>query len=603
MSKIVLMLMALCSALGSASDGDKRAGLTVAPRWNKVWLSPRLKGNWVVIRYEHKFAKGQAPAGTVLVELPPEVTCLSAVIMPFEQQPCDGGGARVLLKDVPLDGSKNGMYLCLATTLKTGANAKGRIWAEWKNGKSVVTEFPIQVIETPVARQPREIMTGTAVWPYMIASWPDFYQQYASLGFNQMNLWHDSIYCGGYRDKGRKPYEDLIHAAQSATEQRIMLSLNASVSWNRSIIEKDHDAQALFLRGQRGGPCPSYRGPGFVEGIHYNAAIADSGISWIQSDEEEFGSGGFSQACVCPRCEDRWKKWLKENRPALKHLSPEEIIADQAEFPEHWRAWLWFRASLTTERYKLYKEELEKAVAKYGAHSSPKPLLGWWAGAVDDATLEGCMQDGRALANTIDQVILQHYYRYGLSPRRFRETFRRQCWALAGKNCYAALDSDWEDANVPGNMAASALETLFAGGSGYSVWYGPYMDTRQWTELAAVNDLIAQHEETFLKGKDTDLFRCFATEGKEVYFPSWSQDICTATRETDAEGLLLITDYRKERKPVWIERSMKYAGPLALIDALTGQPAAQLAAGQWDFFIYLKDSPWKLLVWKKGAKL
>lgn len=245
---------------------------------------------------------------------------------------------------------------------------------------------------------------------------------------------------------------------------------------------------------------------------------------------------------------------------------------------------------------------MNKAVAQHGARSSPKPWLGWWAGAVDDLTLEGCMQDGRALANTIDQVILQHYYRYKLSPHRFRETFRRQCWALAGKNCYAALDSDCEDANVPGNLAASALEILFAGGSGYSVWHGPYMDTRQWAELGMVNDLIATHEETLRKGKDTDLFRSFVTEGKEPYFPSWSPDVCTATRETDAEGLLLITDYRNERKPIWVERSMKYDGPMVLRDALTGEPAAQLAAGQWDFRIHLKEFPWKLLVWKKDAR-
>jgi hypothetical protein len=82
-------------------------------------------------------------------------------------------------------------------------------------------------------------------------------------------------------------------------------------------------------------------------------------------------------------------------------------------------------------------------------------------------------------------------------------------------------------ANVPGNLTAAVRETLFAGGKGYCIWYGPYTDTWQWAELAVVNDVVARHE------VESDLFRCFAPEGKGDYFHAWSHDVFASTLETD----------------------------------------------------------------------
>ena len=65
------------------------------------------------------------------------------------------------------------------------------------------------------------------------------------------------------------------------------------------------------------------------------------------------------------------------------------------------------------------------------------------------------------------------------------------------------------------------------------------------------------------------------------------------------EGLLLISDYRKEQKPLWVERSRKYTGPVTLCDAFSGQEVAKLSAGQWEFEIDLKKSAVRLLMWKK----
>ena len=615
-----LASLALTVSAGSAAAAGAGGaeGITVAPRWGKIWLSPRLTANWVNLKYRGAPRTGTPPVGDVFIELPAGIRCLwvfetgghvSHSDLDFRETRTKAGRTRITLPSLPLDGSR-GMYLYMSTDLAPGTTGTGRSWTESEGGKSAVSEFSVEVIDVPVARQPQTVMTGIAMWPYMIDNWPDFYAQFASLGFSQMNLWHGAIHVSGYHPQGEAPpdvqatLDYVTRVATSGRKHGFMVSIDASTSWDAALLNEDPDAQALFVNGTRAGPCPSYRGPGFIEQIRRNAAVALSGISYIQSDEETYGGGNYATACVCSRCDERWKKWLAVSRPDLVYASPREVIERREDLPEVYRAWLWFRASLTTERYRIYQEELRRAAAQAEVRSSPRPLMGWWAAAVEDHTLAVCMQDGRALAEVIDQVIPQLYFRYQMPPRHFRDAIRRQAWALDGKNCYAGIDSDAAAANVPGNLALAVLETLFAGGDGYCVWYGPYTDTRQWAELARVNDVVAKHEQTFLEGSETDLFRAFFPVDikglPKHYFRPWSDDVCIATWESAAEGLLLIADYRQERSPIWVERSRKYAGPMTLRDAFSGAKVVDLTQGQWDFRIHLDELPVRLLVWDKN---
>lgn len=320
---------------------------------------------------------------------------------------------------------------------------------------------------------------------------------------NQMDLWHAIIRMGDWRRKGQPRLESLppTQVQESAAAGQgdlaatligwvknlvktsrgngISVAVDSSTFWEHDLLEKDPDAQAVFAGGQKSGPCPSYRGPAFTEAIQRQLAVTEAGVSYIMSDEEEYGNGNYTTACVCPRCEARWKDWLKINRPGLPYISPKDVITKYSARPkvaafdklenrqegaeavqsgnalieEQYRAWLYFRASLTTERYQYFKKELEKTVATSGAKSSPKPLVGWWAGAAEDYTLLVCMQDGRALAGVIDRVVPQLYFRYGIPPRRFREVVRRHCWALDGKNTCAGIDTDASaELNAPGNL-------------------------------------------------------------------------------------------------------------------------------------------------------
>ncbi len=629
---LILLTAVMLAACAPANAQVADAGLKIVPRWNCAWVAPQITGSWIMLRYRHTWTKEQAPTGKVFIELPAGVKCVSAIEMPFAETPIAGGGTLLTLSPVALNdpGLKGGL-LYLSTTLKPGTTAKARSWAEWEGGKSTPTEFDVKVADARPVKQPKRIRTGAAMWPYMLANWPDFHNQYAQLGFNFMDYWHGAIHSTD------KVHADLVDNVKKSANVGVMVGMSSSTTWGPEVWgdNKDQDALALFTDGQRAGPCPSYRGPGFHTWIAKLARIAASGVSFIMSDEETYGSGGFGGACVCGRCEARWKEWLKINRPGMAYISPTDVIkkhgspenvtafdklwenkegADlnevavrNTDIEEQYRAWLYFKASLTTERFKLFKQAIAKATKEFGAKSSPEPMLTWWAGAADDYTLVVCMQDGRALSQTIDAVIPQLYFRYNLPPVALREAIRKHAWATQGKAFWAGLDGDddivngrgGDFANTPGCLTAAVLETVMAGGKGYCMWAGAYMDTRQWAELSVVNGVLANHEDTFLDGKETSLFNAYPPEGKGDYFHPYSKEVFVSTRETKTEGVVLITDYRAERKPFWLERSTAYTGPMTLIDAFTGKTVAKLAANQWDFRIHLKDSPVRLLVWKK----
>lgn len=613
-----LAVTGLILFLSIVPNAHSATPLEIAPRWGTMWLSPELTANWIILEYKPPLPADSKAKGTVILDLPAGIQCLWAGQIRFEEVSGENGG-RILLR---LPGANltavrpdhAGGWLYLKTTLKPGTVDTGKAWAKWEGGKSAVTTFDIRVIASPVVSQPKQFMAGVAIRPYTSDGWPDFIKQYASLGFSHIDFWHGVIH------NTSKPDQSVLKLVEQARANQIIVSIDSSWWWDSKVLKEDPDSLAVFAKDGRRGTvkdmeiCPSYRGPGIMNRIKSNAQVARSGISSILSDEECYGHyNNFHYACVCPRCEERWRQWLPAHRPLLEYRSAREVVANYQEMPEYWRAWTWFRASLTTERYGIIKQEIVKAVQEHGAESSPRPMLGFWSGQVDpEDGVSKRHQDGRGLAEVIDFVMPMVYYRYNIPPRDFRAIARRQAWALDKRNSHMGIDCDDEFgfANQPGILLAGVLETVFAGHTGYCTWVGDYIDTRQWVELASANNMIAKHESVFLEGEETDLFRCFVRDpdakpmpGKtqvRILFPPWSDDVCTSTWENDEEGLLLITDYREQRTPVWIERSRKYVGSMKLYDAFSDEEVTQLTKGQWDFRIQLEESPVRLLYWKKS---
>ena len=313
-----------------AANADPGATpLQIAPRWGTVWLSPDLTGNLVTLEYRNRLpadSKATGTKGTVILELPAGIECLWAGSIQYEQAPAERDGRSLLrLPDASLTDWRPdhaGGWLYLKTTLAPGTVETGKVWAQWEGGKSAVSTFDIRVIASPAAVQPGKFMAGVAIRPYTADAWPNFIQQYASLGFNHIDYWHGVI------NNGSKPDPNVRKFVEQARANKIIVSVDSSWWWDTKVLEQDPDSLATFaINGRKGTVkdmevCPSYRGPGIMNRIKANAQVARSGVSSILSDEESYGHyNNFHYACVCGRCEKLWKQWLKMNRPLMEHRS------------------------------------------------------------------------------------------------------------------------------------------------------------------------------------------------------------------------------------------------------------------------------------------
>jgi hypothetical protein len=610
-----LAFILLTAVAWADQETAPKGPLSIGPRWETMWLSPDLAANWVMMECHNPLPKDKVASAVLTMDLPPGVKCLWAGKLEPKSSPAADGRRTILTfsgADLSMSRSGyNGEWFYFSTSLSPGSQATGRVWAEWKGGKSTVAEFPIEVIAIRDAGQPKQIRAGVTLWPYQIGNWPGFADQFADMGFNHVYYWHGLLYSSNYKlPHDLKPDETLRDEVAEFRDRGIITSVVATGTWDFAQMQMP-EAQALFATGKRRTPCPSYRGPGFTEAVEQNCEkVARSGVSYILSDEEYFATRGFTigqDICLCDRCEKLWAQWLPVHRPDLERLPIGQVIQRRDELPEHMRAWWYFRASLTTQRYRTWRNAFVRAVEEHGAKSSPTPMLGWCCGGADVDELRYSMIDSRAIADVTDVNMPQIYYRYKIPPRDFRAIVRRHCWAMDRRDTEIVIDSDdhgkGEYANIPGILLTGVLESVFAGASGYLMWNGPYIDTRQWAELADANHAIAKFEDVFLEGRENDLFRSFVPDAekdhRETFFAPWSNNVCTSTWENDRAGVLLVTDYRQDRKPVWVERSRQYTGPLTLYDAFTDEKIAHLTTGQWDFYLEPSETMARLLYWEK----
>ncbi len=273
----------------------------------------------------------------------------------------------------------HGHYLYFSTTLPPDTIETGKAWVEWGVCQSTISTFPVKIIDVPVTSQPQQFSTGVAMWSYQIDNWPNFMEQYAAMGFNHMNLWHGLIH------NPSTPDEWVRQWVERAITNNTVVSIKTSDTWDLAVVDADPDAQTLSPGGERQGwtsPCPSYRGPGFVDEVQKLVKVSKSGLSYILSDEERYGSQGGT-ACVGDRCTARWQAWLPVHRPDLEYHTPLDVITNRVDLPEHYQAWLWFRAFLSTERFAYFKQEFDHAVTNNVELAGVPPMLSWWAGAAE----------------------------------------------------------------------------------------------------------------------------------------------------------------------------------------------------------------------------
>jgi hypothetical protein len=113
--------------------------------------------------------------------------------------------------------------------------------------------------------------------------------------------------------------------------------------------------------------------------------------------------------CVCDRCQTRWSQWLSQNRPELDPLAPEVFLDDPLNHLEHYNAWWYFRANLTTQWYTAARQRILESIVKHGSRSGVKPYFASYTGPSYFSSIKENFMNGAEVAGVFDRIFPMLY--------------------------------------------------------------------------------------------------------------------------------------------------------------------------------------------------
>ena len=470
--------------------------------------------------------------------------------------------------------SKRNWFGCLVFILCDEPEIGGRhatCWVEWEGGKETPNKIPIKYLEIPSVAQPKEILTGVAAAGNMTEIYPNYFGMLRSLGFNTVDFWK--------RGQGAEHIENFVaHGIDVDAE-------HSGFSDLRGMVGNVEGMGSITMHGKPSGAIDaSHRGEGFQKMLSELDDLVAKGFSCIMIDDEHHGDHTMN-TCVCERCKGRWSEWLGNQRPHLDPVAPEIFLDDPFGYGDHFDAWWFFRANLVTEWYEAAREQFYSSVEKRGSHSSRKPWFGTYTGAVGMSNIKDNFVNVAETGGVFDRI-MPMYYSGGY---HLRVEIRKLIRAAGREYSYASLNMGEARADrrmwKPGENRAHILETLFAGGRGYMYWAWNKSNLRIIAEVAETNGIVAEYEDLFLNGKNTERFwteqpRTFAT-----------------TLETGDEGMLLVSNYTgTDNTRVRVFKRPEKA--MTLTEVYTNQKL-KLAPQQQIFAVSLPSAQCSLWKWKK----
>ena len=525
----------------------------------------------IVLRARQKLPKGAWQAsGRFFIDLPGGVKFLSHQ----GTEEGRGSGATRYTFDFKNHDEEPRYYAVYLFALADGPKVDGKhatCWIEWDGGKESPYNVPIQYIDIPAVAQPKEIVTGVAAAGKMTEIYPDYFGMLRSMGFNTVDFWK--------RGQGAEWINDFMAHGMDVDAE------HSGFSDLRGLVEKVPDMGSITRHGRPSGAIDaSHRGKGFEIFLNELEDLVAKGFSCIMIDDEHYGDRTMD-TCICDRCKERWSEWLGRRRPHLEVVDPQVFLDDPLGYPDHFDAWWFFRANLVTEWYQAAREHIKASIDKHGARSGAEPWFASYTGAVGLSNIKDNFLNVAETGQVFDRI-MPMYYSGGYALRR---EIRKLIRAAGREVSYASLNMGEARADrrmwKPGENRAHILESLFAGGRGYMYWAWNKSNLRIIAEVAETNGVVAEHEEVFANGRNTERFwteqpRTFAT-----------------TLETGSKGLLLITNYTAtdNRRIQVFKRPEK---PMVLTDVYTGEQL-KLGADQQVFAVFVPAAQCGLWKWDK----
>ena len=514
--------------------------------------------------------------------------------IPFKEEPLEMEKFKGTRYIVNVDGvpSYHGwVQFYLTTTWKPDQKGKSYLYLKWKDGQQPKQEIEFTCINIPEAKTPKRLITGMSIYGYAYTHWPDFLKSYKRLGLNTVNLCNNDIWSPVPLEKLDKFVKDCVSSGVWVNGE-MWAGFPAG-----NELDRDMDSKAVNLVGTKlNEPCPSYRGTLFQEWLNKAKNVPRHGISWLDYDDEIYGSG--IHLCYCNRCKERFKEFLKEKYPNLEYVDPSVFEMEFTKYPELDKAWIDFKTEMVTEWFRIVRKEVAPEVEKYKAKSGPKKglMVSDYIHAVYERQrhVENNLHDLRKLAGVLDYMTPMAYtgcfQRYPAWVGKVVEFFVEEI-GTQDSGCLGGLDAgdSWTVGNQPNEYVRDdVLETVMSGGKGYIFCKYVGFDGLDFKYLAQTNNILSQVEDIILDGKPV-----------EVKIVESEKRVFVKGREYKDRTLVLVSEYLKN-EPIEVTLEYQTTTSKKVIDLYTNEVVSELSKDKNTFKITLdKDRARLFLIMKR----
>jgi len=297
-------------------------------------------------------------------------------------------GGRKYVRHEFFHGSKSTYFsaMVLFASSEIKENAEGlslHYYAKWDGGEQLKETLPVNIVRITGAPKLKRILVGLELSNRRhVELYPNLIESFRKAGLNYLGGGISSWTLGTGKYLGKGAYADLIEPLKKSGIEvstgniglpyceggRIWDNLYGTYEAAGTLYYPDgefveagefkdfdvEDTKAVNLGGNRINQiCPSYRGRWYKKVMDNVRVLIDYGYKTLLYDEETWSKG--REICYCARCKSRFKDFLKESRPDLKYIDPQEFASAPDSHREIYGAWWDFKYMLVQEIYRDIK--------------------------------------------------------------------------------------------------------------------------------------------------------------------------------------------------------------------------------------------------------
>ena len=486
---------------------------------------------------------------------------------------------------IPKLGFRNTVFA--STTWNSGKQGIMYYQLKWKNGEDERKSIQVEALTIPRAPFPKQLITnipGFGMLASYIDCWPNFYEAMRHVGSN-------TISSSGTAVRNAKTLKQFYQKAQQEGFYIFANFLPFHLADKSSLWMYNEDINnfcALSLAGKDSKwPCPSYRGKAFQYHVELAALPGKLGATMLALDTEMWNGADY---CFCNRCLKLFQKFMKENHPKQKYLSPKIFRNYPEKYPQYNKIWDDFKASLGNEMYSAIVNRFNKNLKEAGTKG---PYMVGTYDALPPGTIYSMFLRLNDLlkAKLVNHVQPSPYTRG--NALKFAESVKQARNAIKNSNILTWMSAGgvYSNDEYPGrDFRYCLLENFINGARGYLIlpWYG--LDAEDLKEHAIAMQMVVPVEDIIVDGKVITKL-----------IPS-NLDVKICGLQKGKEQLILISEYY-DTKATSVSFKLNALENCQAIDMLTGEKIASIVKGNNVIHVNIPANDRAILLYVGNRKL